>query len=165
MRASEFIKEEEKLDEVLPLITGAASLAGGAMKLAGGVAGGLGAAAKGIGKGIGGVASGVGSAAKGIVKGVGAVSTRVGQTLGPAEPDEKSLDPAARAAASQAKDKLIKPGAQIQLPTAGPGGKQPFKVTKIQGNEVEIENPDAKDPTQPNKLVYNKDDLKRSITL
>lgn len=158
MRASEFIREEEKLDEVLPLITGAASLAGGAMKLAGGVASGIGAAAKGIGKGIG-------AAAKGVGKGVGAVSTRVGQSMGPAEPDENSTDPVARAAASQAKDKLIKPGAQIQLPTAGPGGKQPFKVTKIQGNEVEIENPDAKDPTQPNKLVYNRDDLKRSITL
>ena len=158
MRASEFIKEEEKLDEVLPLITGAAALAGGAMRLAGGVASGVGAAAKGIGKGIG-------AAAKGIGKGVGAVSTRVGQSMGPAQPDEKSNDPAARAAAERAKDQMLRPGSQVKLPTAGPGGAQPFKVTKVQGNEVEIENPDAKDPTQPNKLVYNKADLKKSMSI
>lgn len=158
MRANEFIREEEKLDEVLPLITGAASLAGGAMKLAGGIASGLGSVAKGVGKGIGAAASGIG-------KGVGAVSTRVGQSMGPAAPDEKSQDPVARAAADQAKDKLIKPGNQVELPTAGTGAKQAFKVTKIQGNEVEIENPNAKDPNEPNKLVYDKSDLKRSITL
>jgi hypothetical protein len=158
MRANEFIKEEEKLDEVLPLITGAASLAGGAMRMAGGVASGIGAAARGIGKGVG-------AAAKGIGKGVGAVSTRVGQSMGPATPDEKSTDPASRAAADRAKDQLIKPGSQVKLPTPGPGGNQPFKVTRVQGNEVEIENPDAKDPTQPNKLVYNKADLKKSMSI
>jgi len=59
---------------------------------------------------------------------------------------------------------MIKPGKAIPLPTEK--GSQNFKVSKIQGNEVEIENPAAmKDPSQPKKVVYKKDDLKRSLTI
>lgn len=149
MRANEFIKEEEKLDEVLPLITGAASLVGGSMKLAGGVASGIGAAAKGVGKGIG-------AAAKGVGKAVGAVGNKVAD----------KLDPQDKLAQDRAKDQLLQPGRNIILPTKGPGGPEKFKVTKVQGDEVEIENPEGnKSPDQPNKLVYKKNDIKQSINI
>jgi hypothetical protein len=161
MRADEFIREEEKLDEVLPLITGAAALAGGAMKLAGGVASGAGAVAKGVGKGIG-------AAARGVGQGVGNVASKVGQQkdqnkIGePDTTDEK--DPAKRAAIDRIKDQSIKPGAELDLPTVGPGGTEKFKVSRVTGDDVEIENPNPA-PGEPNKTVYKKQDLKKSITL
>lgn len=150
MRADEFINEEQKLDEVLPLITGAAALAGGAMSLAGGVASGVGAVAKGAGKAIGAVG---GAAAKGINKAVGTQKPQ-------------KLDPKQAQDIDRAKDQLIRPGKKIVLPTQGPGGPQAFKVSKVQGDEVEIENPEGnKSPNQPNKLVYKKSDVKSTIKI
>jgi hypothetical protein len=166
MRAKEFISEKEKLDEILPLITGAASLVGGAASLAGGVASAAGSIAKGVGKGIGAAASGIGSAVGGIGNAVGAVGNRAASAIGlgsrkPKAPDLKQLRDVDRA-----KDQLIRPGKKIILPTQGIGGPQAFNITKVQGDEVEIENPDGnKSPNQPNKLVYNKGDIKKSITL
>ena len=148
MRQHEFISEKQKLDEILPLITGAASLAGGAMKLAGGVASGVGAVASGVGKGIG-------AAAKGVGKAVGAVGTRAAKAIG-GDDDDPAID--------NAKDQMLQPGKEVELPTQGTGGPQKFKVTKVAGNEVEIENPEGnKNPSQPRKLVYTKDDLKKSM--
>lgn len=156
MRADQFIKEEEKLDEVLPLITGAAALAGGAMKLAGGVASGVGGVASGIGSVARGVGAGVGAAAKGVGKAIGAVGSKAAQKIDPKQAQD----------VDRAKDQLIRPGKKILLPTQGPGGPQAFKVTKVQGDEVEIENPEGnKSPNQPNKLVYKKSDLKSTINL
>lgn len=163
MRASEFIREEEKLDEVLPLVTGAASLAGGAMKLAGGVASGVGSAAKGIGKGVG-------AAAKGVGKGAGNLASKVGQpkpgdTIG--EPDDEqntSTDPARAQAIDRAKDQMIKPGANVKLPTDGTGGPEEFKIAGMQGDEIEIENPNPA-PGEPRKIVHKKDDIKKSMSL
>jgi hypothetical protein len=165
MRTSEFISEKDKLDEVLPLITGAAALAGGAMSLAGGVASGVGAAAKGIGKGIGGVASGVGgvasgvgSATKGVGKGAGNLASKIGA------PDNKPKDPAKRLAMDRVKDQAIRPGSQIDLATPGPGGTEKFKVRNMQGDNVEIENPNPA-PGEPKTVTYKKDDVKRSMSL
>lgn len=63
-------------------------------------------------------------------------------------------------------DKAIAPGKTIPLPSAGTGKPTNFKVTKVSGDEVEIENPDGKkDPNQPNKLTYNRDDIKKSIAI
>lgn len=143
MRVNEFVKEEEQLDEVLPLITGAAALAGGVMK-------GAGAAAKGIGKGVGAAAKGVGSA-------VGAVGNKVaGAVTGDDEPEDPAVD--------QAKDKMIKPGAKLPLATKATGGPENFKVTRVQGDEVEIENPKPQG-SEPSKVVYKRDDLKKSLSL
>lgn len=154
MRAKDFIKEEERLDELLPLVTGAASLVGGAASLAGGVASGVGAVAKGVGKGVGAAASGVGKA----VGAVGnATAKGVGKVTGTNEPDTPEVD--------NAKNKMLSPGKKINLPTQGPGGPSPFKVTKQQGDEVEIENPDAAKPGEPKKFVFKKDDLKKNINL
>jgi hypothetical protein len=159
MRAREFVSEKEKLDEILPLITGAASLAGGAMSLAGGAA-----------SLAGGVASGLGSVAKGVGKGVGAVAgaagSALGKTIGALAPGDKKIDPQQAQDIDRAKDQLLRPGKKIKLPTQGPGGPQDFEVTKVTGDEVEIKNPEgAKSPNQPNKLVYNKDDIKKTINI
>lgn len=127
--------DEDRLDEVLPLITGAAALAGGVMR-------GAGAAAKGIGKGVGAVAKGVG-------KTIGTIASAPAKMIG--SNDEKQ------------QQRMLKPGAKVPLPTQD-GKIKPFKVTRITGNEVEIENPDGqKSPNQPNKIIYNKDDLMKSI--
>lgn len=164
MKMNEILKQkeldEDRLDEILPLITGAASLAGGAMSLAGGVASGVGAAAKGIGKGIGAVAKGVGSVAKGVGKTIGTVASIPGKIIG----GDDEEDPRKKMALDKAKDAILRPGQAIKLPT--PKGDQEFKVTKITGDEVEIENPEGnKSPNQPNKITYYKDDLKKSMSI
>lgn len=153
MRINEFITDEEKLDEVLPLVIGAArGLAAGAK---------LGAKAAGAAAKIGGQ----------VAKAVGSTTSKVGQALGstgtttvanpPQQPNQSQSRDIERA-----KDQLIQPGKQIPLPTPTKGGVQNYKVTKIQGDNVEIENPDAlKDPTAPKRVVYNKQDLKKSIAI
>lgn len=153
MRASEFISKEQKLDEVLPLITGAAALAGS-------VARGAGAAVSGIGKGVGALAKGVGT-------GAGNLASKIGKPMGqePTDPNQK-VDPAQEKNIDRAKDQLLRPGRKIVLPTDGPTGPQAFKVTKVQGDEVEIENPEGnKSPNQPNKIIYNRDDIKKTINI
>jgi hypothetical protein len=155
MRANEFVSEEQKLDEVLPLIVGGAAI-------------GLGAAAAGIGSGIGGVASGVGAVAKGAGKAVGAVGNLAAKGINKVAGTNKpqKVDPVQAQDIDRAKDQLIRPGKNIILPTQGPGGPQAFKVTKVQGDEVEIENPEGnKSPNQPNKLVYKKSDVKSTINI
>ena len=142
MRANEFIKEEEQLDEILPLLAvplavGAAGAAGGALSLAGGVA-----------KGVGGVAKGVGGVAKGVGKAAAATGT------------------AAAKAIDSAKDKLLQPGKKVKLPTGQAGGPTEFKVKAVKGDEVELENPEGtKSPSQPNSVTYKKADVKRSISV
>jgi hypothetical protein len=57
-------------------------------------------------------------------------------------------------------EQQLKPGGQLEL-TNTKGQKQSFKVSKISGDEVEIENPEAKkSPSQPEKIIYKKEDLK-----
>lgn len=142
MRAEEFIKEEEQLDEILPLL--AVPLAVGAAKAVGGV----GSAVGGLGKAVGGIAKGVGSAAQGVGKAVGATGT------------------AAASAIDAAKDKLLQPGKSVKLPTGQAGGPTEFKVKAVKGDEVELENPEGtKSPSQPNSVTYKKADVKRSISV
>ena len=151
MRASDFIREEEQLNELLPLvIAGARGVAAGAKTL-----------------------SKIGAAKKTAQTATGRVGKPMGteptqgnpnatQTTTPTQQPNAQPDQAQQAA-DVAKDNMIKPGKSVALPTKD--GSQEFKVAKIQGNDVEIENPDAaKDPSQPKKVVYNKDDLKRSMT-
>lgn len=147
MRASEFIREEEKLDEVLPLVGAAAKAVGGAMA--------RGAAAKGAGSLARGAA---GMAAK-------PFQSQTGDTIG--EPDDQETtptDPARAQALDRAKDQVIKPGANVKLPTDGTGGPEEFKIAGMQGDEVEIENPNPA-PGEPRKIVHKKDDIKQSMSL
>jgi hypothetical protein len=139
MRADEFINSDEKLDEILPLIGMAArSVAGMAAKNIGKAA--VGAAAQKIGQKVSGMA---GSQAQPTVPG-----------------DNKRY-----ADIDRAKDTLLQPGKKLVLPTQT-GKPQAFKITKVAGDEVEIENPDAvKDPSQPDKITYDKQDIKKSISI
>jgi hypothetical protein len=191
MRADEFIREEEKLDEVLPLVGLAAKGVGGALAkgAAKGVGGALakgvgGALAKGAAKGVGGaLAKGAARGAAGAVgRGLGrAVASRsgpVGRMAGPGiqqnqtdgtmgAPDDQNAaptDPARAQALDRAKDQIIKPGANVNLPTDGTGGPGEFKISGIQGDEVEIENPNPA-PGEPRKIIHKKDDIKQSMSL
>jgi len=164
MRAHEFISEEEKLDEVLPLIVGAARVGAAAL--------GRGAAVAGRGAVKGATALG-----RGVVNTVGAtkavagaaqkLGSKIGQNMGEPQANDPNakVDPAQQLAANRAKDQLIRPGANLRLPTAGTGGPQDFKVSKVQGDEVEIENPNATMPGEPKKVVYKKDAIKQSISI
>jgi len=173
MRADEFITDEEKLDEILPLI-GAAL--GGAARVAGGLAA---RAAAGVGRAaVRGATSLAKGAATSLAKGV--ASTVMGgdddeDAEQPTDPNAKvGTTPSAVTAklptattgvtktmATKADTALanLKPGTNIQMPT-NTGKVGNFKVTRITPNDVEIENPDKlKNPTEPDKIIYNKNDL------
>lgn len=140
MRADEFISKDQKLDEIRPLLVGAAKApgkVGTAMNVA-----------KTVGKGIKGAAKLAGKA----VDAVGSIGDTADE-----KNKQKEID--------QAKDNLIKPGRDIELPT-DKGSTQKFKVAKVSPDEVELENPDGtKSPNQPNRFVYNKQDIKQSMPL
>jgi hypothetical protein len=184
MRAHEFIKEEEQLDEILPLIPAIAggvarAAVGGVGKLAGKAALGVGKlAAKGAYKAAKGVAKGVGNMAKGAYNAVAGdddeaptndPNAKVGTQPATAKPAPTSgkapTNPGAASAAQGAKtmggDPALKVGKAIKLPTNTPGGKKNFKVTRTQGDEVEIEDPQAK-PGEPKKMTYKSADLQRA---
>jgi hypothetical protein len=148
MKAEEFINEKQQLDEIIPLITGAAALAGGVAKGVGGIAKGVGSVASGVGKGVGSVAKGAGNV-------VGAVGDRAADAI--RGKDKPEVD--------RAKDQMLRPGKEVELPTATTGGPSKFKVTKQQGDEVEIENPDAGRPGQPRKFIFKKDDVKQDLSV
>lgn len=139
MRANEFITLEQKLDEVVPLITRNNSVAQAR-------------------RGISQVKQTTGSVATNKPKGTqGTPQSAVKKQI----PDQGQVTKA-----EIELDRAIAPGKTIPLPTAGTGKPSKFKVTKVSGDEVEIENPDGKkDPNQPNKLTYNRDDIKNSIAV
>lgn len=169
MRASEFIKEEEKLDEILPLIglaaRGIGAVAGGASRLAGRAAlKGAGALAKGAARTIGNTASaaigafGSDDEEEPATGGPNAtVGTQSGQSAPTAQPSAGSNKPVNPAAAKGMVD--FRPGAKVNLPSAT-GKVGNFKVTKVTGDQVEIENPDKfKIPGEPDKLTFTRDEL------
>jgi sRNA-binding protein len=159
MRASEFIREDEKLNELLPLVVGGArAIAGGAKTLAK-----FGAAKNATQTAVGRVGKPMGSTpTQGNPNATQPTQQQQPNATQPTQQQQPNQQQ--QKAADIAKDNLIKPGQSIPLPTGK--GSQDFKVGKIQGDEVEIENPAAaSDPTQPKKVVYKKDDLKRSLTI
>lgn len=173
MRASEFITEEQQLDEILPLLVGAArgvaAVAGGAAKIAGRVGA---AAARGV---VGAAANSVGKLAASKLGSDPAQSTPNGVVGTQTQPNVKTseippkpstqrptITPALQDKAASAMTNL-KAGVNLQLPT-GTGRVGNFKISKVIGQNIEIENPDKnKNPNEPDKLVYNKDDLMKSM--
>jgi hypothetical protein len=165
MRAAEFIREEEKLDEILPLIGLAArGIAGGAAKMAGK------AALKGVGALAKGAARTVGKTAGAAINAFGSddeddqgaidkndpnakVGTQTQPQPQPSAGSNKPVDPTNNPAVD------FRPGAKINLPsTTGKVGN--FKITKVTGDQVEIENPDKfKVPGEPDKLTFTRDEL------
>jgi hypothetical protein len=139
MRANEFITLEQKLDEVVPLITGNNSIA---------------------------------QARRGVSQAprpTGSVSTNktIGTQGTPQSTAKNQMPDQGQVTKAEIEiDRAIAPGKTIPLPSAGTGKPTNFKITKVSGDEVEIENPDGqKDPSQPNKLTYNRNDIKKSIAI
>jgi len=181
MRLQEFRTEEEQLDEILPLIP---AIAGGVARAAIGGAGKLaGKAALGVGKAAArGAAKGVGALARGATRAVGlgrrdddeeepqtnnpnaTVGTQPAATpnaepMGAADDNTgTATDSTGKAAPTASASTELRTGATVDLPTKTPGGKKAFKVTRAQGDDIEIEDPQAK-PGEPRRMVYNKDDL------
>jgi len=163
MKADEFITEDDRLDEILPLLVGAArgvGMAAGAAARAGIGAAKLGAKAVGAAaNAAGAVAKGVGSAARAVGSVASAPSKGVGQQAA-----SKVAGTAKDKALDIAKDQLLKPGSTITLPSAT--GQTNYKVSSLRGNDVELDNPDTqKDPTQPTKLLYKKDNIKKNMAI
>ncbi len=168
MRAREFISDDQKLDEILPLIGAAAgAVARGAGALAGRAAMGLGKAAL---RGAGSLAKGaVTSLAKGAMSGdddqadpnatVGTQSSTLSPKtkLQSSNVTKTTADKAATTLAN------LRPGTNIQMPT-NTGRVGNFKVTRVTPNDVEIENPDKlRNPTEPDKVIFNKKDLAKAM--
>lgn len=167
MRANEFIRDEEKLDEILPLIGAAA---GGIARAAGAVAG---RAAAGLGRAA---IKGAGALARGAVGAVigggddddeepdagpnATVGVQPTKTAMPATGTTPATGGQANAAMAKTADITnLKPGVSLQMPT-NTGRVGNFKVSKVTANDVEIENPDKlKNPNEPDRIVYSKRDL------
>ena len=158
---------EDQLDEILPAIAaiarGGAALAKGAAKVGG-------AAARGAGK----------LAARGAKS---AIKTAA-KSIGGREPEEEPNDPNATvggqeeqpmgATSSQGTQGTsgtkptgtqpdpIKKGNQIKMPAGQTKKPTNFKITKVQGDDVEIENPMPK-PGEPKKFTYKKQDLEGMV--
>lgn len=155
MRFEEFTTEEERMDEILPLIP---AIAGGVARAAvGGVGKLAGKAALGLGKAA---ARGVGKAAKTIGKAAVAPivnrkkdkeepqdpNAKVGTqpaTQEPAIPAQQSgAAPATQGAEPMEPQKLIK-GKDVELPTKTQGGLEKYTVTSTDGKTVTIKKKNA----------------------
>ena len=185
MRLHEFRTDEEQLDEILPLIP---AIAGGVARAAvGGVGRLAGKAAIGVGKAA---VKGAGKLAKGAVKGVANTAkaaanavagddepdapanpnatvgtqpaTQKPEPMGAAEPTKGAAPTASKAVPTAGASADLRTGATVDLPTKSPGGTKAFKVTRAQGDDVEIEDPQAK-AGEPRKMVYKKQDLERAM--
>ena len=162
---------EDQLDEILPAIAAIARGAGAAVGAVGKAAARIGgAAARGAGK----------LAARGAKS---AVKTAA-KSIGGREPEEEPNDPNATvggqeeqpmgATSSQGTQGTsgtkptgtqpdpIKKGNQIKMPAGQTKKPTNFKITKVQGDDVEIENPMPK-PGEPKKFTYKKQDLEGMV--
>ena len=186
MRYEEFTTEEQRLDELLPLIPMAA---GFAARAAGGAL--AKKAVKSVGKAVANKAK---DAAKGYAtkkalgyaarKAYDAVAggddddqqpaadpnakvgtqpaTQKPEPMGAAEPTKGAAPTASKAVPTASASAELRTGATVDLPTKTPGGTKAYKVTRAQGDDVEIEDPQAKDG-EPRKMVYKKQDLERAM--
>ena len=182
MRLHEFRTDEEQLDEIFPLIPAIAggvarAAIGGAGRLAGKAAIGVGKAAV---KGVGKLAKGAANTAKAAANAVAGdddeqqapanpnakvgtqPATQKPNPMGAAEPTKGAAPVAAKTVPVAGTSADIRTGATVDLPTKSPGGTKAFKVTKAQGDDIEIEDPQAK-PGEPAKMVYKKQDLERAM--
>jgi len=175
MRYEEFTTEEERMDEILPLIP---AIAGGVARAAvGGVGRLAGKAALGLGKAA---ARGVGKAAKTIGKAAVAPifnrkkddepeQTNPNDTVGtqpttqePAIPAQNTgAAPATKGAEPMEPQKLIK-GKDVELPTKTQGGLEKYTVTSTDGKTVTIKKKNAM-KGEP-ELKYSKQDFDRMVS-
>lgn len=163
MRAHEFITEEQRLNELLPLVTG------GARSVSRTLAKPITTQAKTAATKAVSIASKP-PAPRRINNPNAKVGTQA-NTIGDngSQQSQKNI-PVAKTTTAQSpekvKDQLLRPGSSIALPVDAKGTTANFSVTKVSGDEIEIDNPQSlKDPNQPKKLVYKKSDLKKSMTV
>jgi len=155
MRYEEFTTEAERLDELLPLIP---AIAGGVARAA------VGGAAKAVGKAA---AKGVGKLAKKAV-GLGKTAAKapaVPQTAPTTNDPNAKVDtqPAGTPPApAMGATSDLRTGGEIELPTKTQGGMKKYKVTRADGDDIEIQDPQAK-PGEPQKMVYKKGDIERAM--
>ena len=162
--------EEQQLDEIMPAI--------GAV--AGGLARGAAAVGRGAAKAVG---KSIASAAKGAARGANKVSKSLAtRTISRDEPPETN-DPNATVgqqsssstqgtqgtqnsddsrSSSTDQSSSIKQGKSVKLPAGKSGLSKQFKVTRVQGDDVELQNPQPK-PGEPKKFVYNKSDIENNL--
>lgn len=158
MRASEFIREEDIVNEVMPLVKAGAATAGTVKTSAQAVRN---------------------NPLKSKTQNPGMLpgqsnDVNNNDTIGdPNDPSPVNVknqkpvtnkNPATQQAIDRAKDEIIRPGSSINLPTDSTGGPAQFKVTRVSGNEVEVENPNP-GPGEPKRIVHKKSDIKGSMSL
>lgn len=163
--SKKFRRKDQAVDEVIPFIAGAARAGMAGAKALGSVARGAAAVSRGVGKGVAAVGRGVGSAAtrvgatqarKAGAKALGSVAK------GPANDPNATVGTQGTQVSQTPASAMLKPGQKVQMP-AGPNNMPTdFKITRAMGNEVEIENPNPK-PGEPNKFVFNKDELDKMM--
>ena len=162
---------QDQLDEILPAIAAIARGAGAAAGAAGRVAAKGGAAlARGAGK----------LAARGAKSAIKTAGKAAAKSIGGRDPEQQPNDPNATvggqeeqpmgATSSQGTQGTtgtkptgtqtdpIKAGKKLQMPAGKTKKPTNFKITKVQGDDVEIENPQPK-PGEPKKFTYKKQDL------
>ena len=141
MRFSEFNKRSDEAIPALGKMAKGLGAVAGAVKQAGGV----GAAVK--------QAGGI----KGAMKAAGQVA---GAAMGkPAAGAQSVAQKQAQKAQQQLQKQLMKKGSKIPFPTQSGKAKE-FEIDNVQGDEVTLVNPDARQkPEEPEKLIYKKKDV------
>ena len=135
MRADEFTKpkQEQQVVEVVPAIAAAVGRVGAQMGTA--------AAKAGMKVATAGMKAGAKAGAN-LAKGAGKAAMK---SIGKAQ--------------ANITKSILKKGAKLAMPTAGPGGKeQEFDIDDVQGDQVILKNPKPK-AGEPQSFVHNKKDL------
>ena len=135
MRADEFTKpkQEQQVVEVVPAIAAAVGRVGAQMGTA--------AAKAGMKVATAGMKAGAKAGAN-LAKGAGKAAMK---SIGKAQ--------------ANITKSILKKGAKLAMPTAGPGGKeQEFDIDDVQGDQVILKNPKPK-AGEPQSFVYNKKEL------
>lgn len=174
--------QEQQLDEIIPAIGAAAgALARGAAAVGGGIARkAAGALAKGAAKAAG---RSIAGAAKSTARGANKVSKSLANRTTSNDDPPETNDPNATVGTqtstqttqgtqgtqgtsstkkSTDQSDPIKKGKSVKLPAGKAGLPKRFKVTRVQGDDVELENPLPK-PGEPKRFVYNKDDIASNL--
>lgn len=162
MRATEFIDETQKLDEVLPLVAmaGRAVAAGAARAVGRGIKSLVGGGAEPEADDAGPNAK-VGTQTNTPTAPVAPTAPASAGTTGQTAPPTFSKTPGGKT--SQTPPMQLRPGSDIELPSEN-GTVNKFRVTKVTGDDVEIENPDkTRNPQEPSRMIFKKRDLEQGM--
>ena len=157
---------EDQLDEILPAIAaiarGGAALAKGAAKVGGAAARGVAKTAKAAGRAVNKAAAN--SARNAMIDPGPATKNDPNATVGGQEEQpmgatgSQGTQGTTGTKPTGTQPDPIKAGKKIKMPAGKTNKPTNFKITKVQGDDVEIENPMPK-PGEPKKFTYKKQDL------